>query len=1108
MKNQIFSKPFKFKKQYKYSLKMKLTTVLLIISLFKIQANTYSQTSKISLDLKDATVEELFREIETLSEFRFLYNRNKIDVSRSISIQVNETRISDILNSVFSGTDTFFKVRNKQIILNKGRSKLSPISPNNEEQDIVSISGTVTEADTNIPLLGVNIIVKGTTSGTQTDFDGHYTIKANASDVLIFSFMGFSNKEVAVKGLSVIDVFLEEDAAALDEIVVVAYGTSTKKSFTGSAQVVDSDDIDRVPVTSIEKALVGNVSGVTVSETSGQPGSYSEIRIRGMGSFSASNSPLYVIDGVVMLTGQINEGGNLMSTIAAGDVESMTVLKDAAATSLYGSRAANGVILITTKQGRKGVTKYNFKTSLGVSDMAVDNYKAASGDDFVMLMRESLENRYGAGSPRVESTMLANEWYEPEGGYTDWSDLLFRRGVSNNYELSATGGSDKTQFFVSGSLLDQQGLALNSDFKRYSGRINLTHQLNDKFKFGVNLLNAKTSQNVANNGSSYNNPLYNVSRNTWPTETPYDENGEYKYELLNAGYYNLLREYDLMENKSETFRSLGTGYLEFKPYDFLTLRSTNSYDYVDNTYNTYYSPSSRNGEPLGYVYRRNEKRNRTSTSNLVTFDKTFNDFHHFNVIGAFEAERNSTDYFSASGEGLPNESLKDLSVVAVPTAVSGHSSANSLISYLSRLNYDFDNKYYFSTSVRRDGSSRLGLNERWANFWSVSGAWRLNRENFMKDVKFVDDIKLRASYGTSGTLPNGYYDHLALYSYTGAYDESGAAVENQISNPNLTWEKNNSFNIGFEFGIFDRVTGSFEYFQRHTSDLLMNLKLAPTIGAGSTMVNIGEMENTGYEFEIRTDNYTSENFNWSSSFLFTSVRNKIVKLANNDDIINRRYIYREGLPYHTYYMPIWAGVDPADGTPMWYVIDDQGNITDEVTHDSKKAKNAVAGSAEPDFFGSIGNSLSYKGFDLSFVFNFSVGGKIWYNSGYKSWNDGRSPKYVIQEAQVDRWQKPGDIAEHPQRIWGGNNGSDIYSSRFLFDNDFLRLKDITLSYNIPSNVLKKLRLNSSSIYVQARNLLTFASQNIMDPEHGGASGYAYFEMPPVKTITVGLEIGF
>lgn len=1087
---------------------MKLTTVLLIISLFKIQANTYSQNTKISLDLKDVTVEELFREMETLSEFRFLYNRNKIDVNRSISINVREKPISDILKSLFSGTDTYFKVRKKQIILKKGRSELPSVSIDNEEQDIITITGTVSEADTNLPLPGVNIIVKGTKSGTLTDFDGNYSIKANSTDVLVFSFMGFSKKEVPVEGLSVIDVSLEEDTAALDEIVVVAYGTSTKKSFTGSAQVVDSEDIARVPVTSVEKALVGNVSGVTVAETSGQPGSYSEIRIRGMGSFSASNSPLYVIDGVVMLTGQMNEGGNLMSTIASGDIESMTVLKDAAATSLYGSRAANGVILITTKQGRKGVTKYSFKTSLGVSDMAVDNYKAASGDDFVMLMKESLENYYGVGAPKVESTMLVNEWYKPEGGYTDWNDLLFRRGMSNNHELSATGGSEKTQFFVSGSFLDQQGIALNSDFKRYSGRINLTHKLNDKFTFGVNLLNAKTTQNVANNGSSYNNPFYNVSRNTWPTESPYDEDGEYKYELLNAGYYNLLREYELMENKSQTFRSLGTGYLEFKPYDFLTLRSTNSYDFVDNNYNTYYSPSSRNGEPLGYVYKRNEKRNRTSTSNLITFDKDFNDFHHFNVIGAFEAERNSMDYFSASGEGLPNESLKDLSVIAVPTGVSGYSSANTLISYLSRLNYDFDNKYYFSSSFRRDGSSRLGLNERWANFWSVSGAWRLTRENFMKDVNFVDDLKFRASYGTSGTLPNGYYDHLALYSYTGSYDEAGAAVEDQISNSDLTWEKNKSFNIGFEFGIFERVTGSFEYFQRHTSDLLMNLDLAPTIGAGSTMVNIGEMENKGYEFEIRTDNVISKNFNWSSSFLFTSVQNKIIKLANNDDIIDGRYIYREGLPYYSFYMPIWAGVDPADGTPMWFVIDDEGNITDDVTHDSKKAKSAVAGSAEPDFYGSFGNYLTYKGFDLSFVFNFSVGGKIWYNSGYKSWNDGRSPKYVVQEAQVNRWQKPGDIADHPQRIWNGNNGSDIRSSRFLFDNDFIRLKDITLSYNIPTEVLKKLKLSNSSIYVQARNLLTFSSQDIVDPEHGGASGYTYFEMPPVKTITVGVEIGF
>ncbi|MDA3813933.1 MAG: SusC/RagA family TonB-linked outer membrane protein, partial [Candidatus Cloacimonetes bacterium] len=736
------------------------------------------------------------------------------------------------------------------------------------------------------------------------------------------------------------------------------------------------------------------------------------------------------------------------------------------------------------------------------------NYKAASGDDFVMLMQESLENYYGVGAPEVEATMLANEWYEPEGGYTDWTDLLFRQGVSKNTEISASGGNEKTQFFISASVLDQQGLALNSDFERYSGRINLTHKISDKITLGVNILNAHTDQNVANNGSSYNNPFYNVSRNTWPTETPYDENGEYTYELLNAGYYNLLREYELMKTTTKVFRSMTSGYIEYKPISYLTFRSTNSYDLVDNDYNSYRSPLSRNGEPLGYVYNRNEKRKRAATSNLVTFDKTFKDLHHLNVIGAFEAEKYTRNYFSATGDGLPNESLQVLSVTAVPTGASGYSSGNSMISYLSRLNYDFDNKYYFSSSFRRDGSSRLGLNEQWANFWSVSGAWRLTQENFMKDLTFIDDLKLRASYGTSGTLPSGYYDHLALYSYTGAYDGSGAAVEDQISNPDLTWEKNKNFNIGFEYGIFKRVRGSFEYFQRHTSDLLMNLALAPTIGAGSTMVNIGEMENKGFEFEIRTDNVIQGDFNWSSTFLFTSVRNKIVTLANHDDIISGRYIRREGLPYYSFYMPIWAGVDPADGTPMWYVIDDEGNITDDVTHDNKEANSAVAGAAEPDFYGSIGNDLSYKGFNLSFIFNFSVGGDIWYNSGYKSWNDGRSPKYVVPEGQVDRWQNPGDIAEHPQRIWTGNNGSDIRSSRFLFDNDYLRLKDLTLSYSIPTTLLQKLSIKNANIYVQGRNLLTFASQNMMDPEHGGASGYAYFEMPPVKTFTFGIEIGF
>lgn len=972
------------------------------------------------------------------------------------------------------------------------------------------ISGVVTSSEDGSTIPGVTVMVKGTTTGVTTDMFGAYVINVPGdASILEFSFIGFTPQEIQVGGRSVINASLEVSITRLDEIVVIAYGTTTKTEFTGSAQVVGASSFNRVPVTSIEKALVGNVSGVYVSETSGQPGSYSEIRIRGLGSFSASNSPLYVIDGVVVSTGYFTENANLMSSIPAGDIESMTVLKDAAATSLYGSRAANGVILITTKKGREGVTKYSFKSVVGFSDFAVENYKAAGGDDFVMLMRESLENYYGVGHSNVEYNMNRYQWYKPAGGYTDWYDLMFRKGVSKNVELSATGGTNKTQFYVSANMLDQQGLALNSDFLRYSGRLNLTHKLSDKLNIGINILLSTTTQNTANNGTAYINPFYNVNRNTWPTETPYDENGDYKYELVNAGYYNLLREYELTIRTADIFRSMSTGFIEYKPYDFLSFRSTNSYDWINSDYYGYSSPLSRGGESTyGYVYNENAQRKRLSTSNLVTFDKTFNDLHHINVIAAFEVEQYKSGYFSAEGEGLPNESLRVLSVTAVPVGASGSNSGNSMISYLSRTNYDFDHKYYLSGSFRRDGSSRLGLNEKWANFWSVSGAWRLTQESFMDNLSFINDLKLRASYGTSGTLPGGSYSHLALYSYSGSYDGEGAAVESQISNPDLTWEKSNSFNIGIEFQAFKNIRGSVEYFSRHTSDLLMNLPLAPTIGAGSTMVNIGEMENKGIEVELRTNNIVSKNFNWSTTFLFTSVKNEIVRLNNNEEIISSRQVRREGLPYYSFYIPIWAGVDPADGTPMWYVVDSEGNITDEITHNSSEANRAIAGSADPDFYGSIGNNISYKGFNLSFIFNFSVGGKIWYQSGYKSWNDGRSPKYVVPEPQVDRWQNPGDIVAHPQRIWLGNNNSDVYSTRFLFDNDYLRLKDIVLSYDIPTSLLDKVNLSSASIYVQARNLLTFASQDIMDPEHGGANGYAYYEMPPVKTITFGVEIGF
>ena len=977
------------------------------------------------------------------------------------------------------------------------------------------ITGVVTESETNLPLMGVNIIIKGTTSGNVSDLDGNYTITVPDQDaILVFSFMGFKPQEIPVNGLTTINVFMEESTEMLDEVMVVAYGTTKKASFTGAASSIDAEIIARIPVTSFEKALAGNVAGVQIANSTGQPGSGTEIRIRGRGSFSASNEPLYVIDGIPAVSGGMHTSssssspnpGNVMSTLNPGDIETITVLKDAAAASLYGSRAANGVILVTTKQGKAGVTKYAAKAYYGISDFAVKNYEGVTGEEFLMLHRESMANYWGEGDPRIEEEMIKQGYVKPEDGFVDWYDVLFRKGKTQNYDLSATGGNEKTQFYISGNIFDQEGLALNSDLLRFSGRVNVTHKISKMFSVGINILAAYTDQNSADGGTNYFNPFYNVNRNCFPTEAVYDSNGVYRRELQN-GYYNLAREYGLNERSHRVLRSMNTGWLEFRPFEFLTFRTTNRFDWINNDEIRYASPESRSGEDEGgRITNTNRKNIRLSTSNLLTYAQTFRDIHNVNVIAAFEAESERSIRYTAEGENFPNEGLRNIGVAAIPTDVYGYDDGSSIMSILSRVNYDFKNKYYFSASFRRDGSSKLGINERWANFYSLSGAWRLSSENFMSGLNFLDDLKLRASFGTNGTLPSGRYEHMALYSYDEAYD-GRSATEAQISNDNLTWEKSINYNLGIDFSFFKRLSGSVEIFKRFTDGLLMEMPLSRVTGFSSTWRNVGQMENQGFELALRGRIIEGRNFNWSATYFHTQVDNKITNLPDGEDIVSGRYIRRVGEPYYTFYVPVWAGVNPDDGAPQWYVVDENENITSEKTPFVGDADPAVVGKADPDFFGSFNNDFSYKGFTLSFMFNFSVGGQLWYASGYKSWNDGYKVQYVIQRDQVDRWQKPGDIARHPQRIWKGNMDSEDYSSRFLLDNNYLRLKDIMLAYHLPQKWTQRIKINNVTVYTQASNYITWAQQNIMDPEQR-ANGYPYFEMPPVKTITFGLEIVF
>jgi len=988
------------------------------------------------------------------------------------------------------------------------------------------ISGVVTSADDGLSIPGVSVIVKGTTIGTTTDFDGKYTITVpQDGEVLVFSFVGMMKQEIPVSG-AVLNVVMESESIGMDEVMVVAYGTTKKSSFTGSASAVDAEVLSATPVTSFEKALSGNVPGLQVSSASGQPGAASEIRIRGIGSFSADQNPLYVIDGIPVTTnstGEKYEGeeGNSttpLSTINPADIQSITVLKDAAAASLYGSRAANGVIVITTKQGKSGKTKFNFSTSHGITDLAMDNFETVSGEDFTMLQREGMMNTAvdkkgltgGAATHYVDSVMNRYFPTPANGKYTNWDDELLRKGKIQNYELSASGGNEKTTFYASISANKTEGVAKNSDMERVTGRLNLTHKATDKLTFTTNLSLGSVKQNIAIGGNYYANPFASARMFLMPTDMVKNEDGSYTEESR-FGYYNMVREYSLNERSSDTWRNTINSSVKYDILQGLSFKTTFSYDWMNTDNLIYSSPLSRSGiQNKGEVFRSNRKNMVMTSSNILTYDKTINEEHHFNVLLGYEIEGARSKGSTAEGYNVP-QGIKVNDGAAKPNDVQGYDDNSTMLSYIGKVDYDFMNKYYVSASIRRDGSSKLGKEERWANFWSVSGSWRMTQEEFLSGSEWLDDLKIRASYGTNGTLPNDWYAHQALYSVN-AYNGEPALDYSQIANQNLSWEESSNFNIGADFSVFNRLTGSFEYFVKKTESMLMEVPLSRVTGFDDMWQNIGEMENKGWEVVLNANILAESELKWDVSFNLSHYKNEITKLNNGETIFDFPYIRKEGEAYNSFYLRDWAGVDPADGSAQWYV-QDNGKRAKDVngnyikTKDSGAADKAIVGKADPKLQGGFNNSFSYKGFDLNFLFNFSVGGDVYNDAAWVQWSDGNAHGYAIGKDQLNRWQKPGDKTDMPKRYYGSDTRSNWNSSRRVLDNDYLRLKSLTFGYNLPSQWVEKMSLSRVKMYFTGTNLLTFSSQDVFDveqPVHGATT----WEIPTVKTYTIGLNIGF
>ena len=990
----------------------------------------------------------------------------------------------------------------------------------------LKVTGVVTEAATNEPVPFATVSLKGATVGVSTDINGYYEIDATADGVLIFSFIGLKTTEVPIEGRAVVSCLMESDAETLDEVVVTGYGTYTKKEFTGSASVLRTDKVKDMPTVSAVNRLTGTTPGVQITSSSGQPGSTETIRIRGMGSINAGNEPLFVIDGVPVSNGSISSvgsaavGTSILSTISPSDIESMTVIKDAAAASLYGSRAANGVIVITTKRGAQGATKFNFKMDMGFSNMAVDYRPTLSGDERAKVLLMGLHN---VGLSDAQITAGGYDYFitKPWSGWTDWKDLFLRTGKTQNYEMSISGGSEKTRIFASLSYSDQEGITRGSSYERVTGRVNASHKFGP-FSIDVSSMITSISQRIDLEGGTVS-PFASMAFYISPADYPYNQDGSFNtstgFSMLYGAQNNPLLAAAHNYTKNSPFRTFNTLTASLNLFDGFTVKQVVSYDFMNSEGRNWTDPRTGPGmNSNGTYYRTSANYKKLISQTQAMYDKTFANRHNLSVLFSFEAEDYQSELVTATGTNYANYLFPEIANAGTKVG-SSSTSEYGLISYVSRLNYNYDHRYYLSASYRRDGSSRLGVNSRWGDFWSVSGSWRLSEESFWQNSigKLFTDARVRASYGENGTLPSSLFGHLGLFNFGYNYLDIPGYAEGSIAYPDLSWERNLAFNIGFDFTIYNRFNFIVEYYNRDTKDLLMSRAISQITGFGSMLQNVGAMNNKGVELSFDTYIIRNNDFDWTVSANAYHNVNKLVSLVDGQtEMMSYPFIRKVGLPYNTFHALERAGIDPNTGQQLYYkntpIKDANGNITGydrSTTASTGAAAKVPVGQLEPKWSGGITNSFSYRGIDLSFTLSFAFGGHVYDHYGpyqgdgaYYAYTGGLGTYNDINKM----WQKPGDNAELPRFVY---NNSFSFSDRWLLPTDHLRLKNITLAYSLPQKWVKKVKLSSARFYSSAVNLFTIKSKKLyVDPESSPGGGLLTGETPSLRTITFGVELGF
>lgn len=965
-----------------------------------------------------------------------------------------------------------------------------------------NVSGSVTDQN-GMPLPGVNILVKGTTNGTQTDFDGNYSIRVNVGQVLVFTYIGQKTVERTVGAANTINVQMEEDAQTLEEVVVIAYGQQNRQKLVQSVSTVDNESIKDIPALSPQELLQGQASGVQVVNSSGILGAAPVIKIRGVASISSGGRPLIVIDGVplndaIVTGGQGGQGLNPLADINPNDIESFSVLKDAAATAVYGSRGANGVILITTKSGRKN---QDTRVTLDMSTSwtkSTDVFDMMNADEF----REFL----------VEAGFAASTGDLPQGSF-DWPSNVVRTGISKDLNMNITGGSEKTTFFVGLTYKDQEGFIKGNNLDRLSARLNLTHDVNDWLKVGVNLSVTENKNDRVGAENSTFAPL-TTSFLQQPWVEPTDENGNF----VNTGFLaNVIAIEALDINDANSFRTVGNVFGEFKLLDGLTYRSDFG---IDRVALEQFQRSFEVNSPGGFASDIVNLLNKFVFTNTLNYNTTFGEFHDLSVVAGMSYEEVENRATTVTATGFLSDDQINTVSASTPGTTNNTSTGSRLVGYFGRANYSYDNKYIVEGSIRRDGSSRFGENNKYGTFWAAGAAWLISSESFMEDVDWINTLKLRGNFGTSGNDRIGNFASLENFGGGIVSNYNGASGLRQLgaANPDLRWEKSESYDIGFEAAFFNnRFRLNVDYYNKKTTDLILNVPIPQTNGGINSIIdNVGEMENRGWDIDLSVDIFDGENFSWTSSLNLGINENEVLSLPGaNLDAQGRRFVSAttvqravEGHSVNSFYLIRYKGVNPQTGDAEW--LDINGNPTTTPT----SADRVIAGDANPDFVGGFRNQLRYKDFDLNFFFNFSVGNDI-YISGLR-FTDNPASTFNNRRDLLDVWRNPGDNAYVPSFSSPTFNTFSQRSTLQLKDGTYARLKNITLGYTLPAKIADKLGfLKGVRLYATANNVFTLKGSDLdgIDPEvtdstANGRQGETFFTPPQSKTYLIGARLTF